>query len=429
MTRALDPGDLPVVPLGERIVADLTTRGALGGLLTALYVVGVAVGWIVYVRWVKARVRAVPLRILVTGSRGKSSTVRLLHAALTSQGMRVSAKTTGTAAREIDPSGVESTTRRFGQVSVLEMLPALHRATKAKPDAVVFECMAVQPQFISLLGHDMVQSTHAVVTNALLDHLEEEGNSAVSVMQSLARAVPGTEVTVTAERDPDALWELARECNACDVPLVVAPENDSSVEDLPHIFPANASVALTVVRTIGGDVAVAREALLNATREPGDREVLSARWKNLTLHWADIGSTNDPASAIYAVRQVLQGINPDIPVILLLASRSDRPLRALEFAGLLSEVSCSGVFVTGGADIAVARVLRACGHDPKSIRILGQFVSLPWFTGALLTRAIHRAVPDSKEVAIIAMENVHDSVVDRIRAFVHRNRVPSEGEL
>ncbi|HPG96753.1 MAG TPA: poly-gamma-glutamate synthase PgsB, partial [Rectinema sp.] len=49
------------------------------------------------------RLKAVPIRILVNGTRGKSTVTRLIAAGLAAGGLRVYAKTTGSAARIILP--------------------------------------------------------------------------------------------------------------------------------------------------------------------------------------------------------------------------------------------------------------------------------------------------------------------------------------
>ena len=49
------------------------------------------------------RIASVPLRIAVTGTRGKSSVVRMLASVLRESGMSVAAKTTGSQARIVLP--------------------------------------------------------------------------------------------------------------------------------------------------------------------------------------------------------------------------------------------------------------------------------------------------------------------------------------
>src|SRR5450631_4519454 len=71
--------------------------------------------WLGIAAWRHRRhLRAVPLRIHVAGTRGKSTTTRLIAAGLRAGGRRVMAKTTGTEPRLIGPDGTEAPWRRRG---------------------------------------------------------------------------------------------------------------------------------------------------------------------------------------------------------------------------------------------------------------------------------------------------------------------------
>ena len=64
--------------------------------------------------------RRVGIRILVTGTRGKSSLVRLLHAGLSAVGLRTHSRVTGVLPRELSPAG-QRVIRRTSPVSFREM--------------------------------------------------------------------------------------------------------------------------------------------------------------------------------------------------------------------------------------------------------------------------------------------------------------------
>ena len=90
---------------------------------------------------------AIPLRIHVNGTRGKSSVTRLIAAGLREGGLRTFAKTTGTAPRVIDSDGKDRIIHRLRLPSIGEQVRLLKYFASEKPDAVVMECMAVQPQY------------------------------------------------------------------------------------------------------------------------------------------------------------------------------------------------------------------------------------------------------------------------------------------
>ena len=62
---------------------------------------------------------AIPIRIHVNGTRGKSSVVRLVAAGLRAGGLRVYAKTTGSLPRLITPDGREFPIHRPGLTNVI----------------------------------------------------------------------------------------------------------------------------------------------------------------------------------------------------------------------------------------------------------------------------------------------------------------------
>ena len=79
----------------------------------------------------------IPVRVLVNGIRGKSSITRLTAGALRGGGLRVVAKTTGTAARYIHPDASEEPVyRKFGisrimlrELALQGMIPGMRKAS------------------------------------------------------------------------------------------------------------------------------------------------------------------------------------------------------------------------------------------------------------------------------------------------------------
>src|SRR5438309_11049912 len=94
--------------------------------------------------WLSARrhrgyMRAVPVRIHVAGTRGKSTTTRLIAAGLRAGGRQVLAKVTGSEPRLILPDGSEEIWPRRGPASVGEQKRLFARAARLGADAVLVE--------------------------------------------------------------------------------------------------------------------------------------------------------------------------------------------------------------------------------------------------------------------------------------------------
>ncbi len=148
-------------------------------------------GWLVVERvrleWDRA---AVPLRIAVTGSRGKTTVARLLAAVLREDGRKVLAKTTGSEARIIFPDGAETEVHRLGAPSVLEQRKLLARGARLGVDAVVAEVMSVHPEAHRVESRRILVPHLVLVTNFRVDHSAAQGDTRESVARVLALDVP-----------------------------------------------------------------------------------------------------------------------------------------------------------------------------------------------------------------------------------------------
>ena len=166
----------------------------LGALATVLIIIG-----LFEFKFHQLSLSGIPVRIHVNGTRGKSSVTRLIAAGLRAGGKRTFAKTTGTAPRVIDSEGIDRIIHRLRKPSIGEQVRLLKYFSDEKPDIVVMECMAVQPQYQWISEHQMVKADIGVITNARPDHLDEMGPTEVDVVKSLCNSIPVNGTLVTAE--------------------------------------------------------------------------------------------------------------------------------------------------------------------------------------------------------------------------------------
>ena len=125
----------------------------------------------------KKSLKNIPIRIHVNGARGKSSVTRLIASGLRAGNLKTYAKTTGTTPRIIDDKGQDIVIHRLRSASIGEQIKLLRYFSKKNPDALVMECMAVNPQYQWISEHKIVQSTLGVITNVRPDHLDEMGST------------------------------------------------------------------------------------------------------------------------------------------------------------------------------------------------------------------------------------------------------------
>lgn len=418
MVESLDPGDIPEQGLWDSVLADLSTRGALGAALATAYALAVIAWWILRNRRVLEITRGIPVRILVAGSRGKSSTVRLLHAALSANGLRVFAKATGTEAAQIEPDLTERTTRRWGQVSIVEMHDAILRAGRTHATALALESMAVQPRLIAQVSEEIVHPTIAVVTNAHLDHLEDEGSTREAVMDALSRVVDGARLVVTAERDPGALARLTWNAGMHGALVCQVPHTSVEGFDLGTAHPDNVDIVLAVTRALGFPDHVSLAGMESASHEVGDDPVHDVTYDGFAMRFIDLGAINDPASTVGALRAIAPRMLPDSPVVAILVGRSDRPLRSLEFAALLPPGVVDAVLIRGGPQYKVRSILRQAGWQQSRVGIVRTTERTP----ALFVRRVRHllranGLPDAR-ATILQLESIHDPVMVRVRRLL-----------
>ena len=141
------------------------------------------------------------IRIHVNGSRGKSSVTRLIAAGLRAGGFRTMAKTTGSSPRIIDTDGKDRMIQRLRSPSIGEQVKLMQYFSKQNLDAVVMECMAVQPEYQWISEQKMQKSTIGVITNIRPDHLDEMGPTMDDVTRSLSNTIPFNGKMVIVEGD------------------------------------------------------------------------------------------------------------------------------------------------------------------------------------------------------------------------------------
>ena len=405
-----------------RVVSDLFTQQSVSAGLAAAAFGAVAIVWGVWSRRNVARLQRIPLRVLVTGTRGKSSTVRLIHAALTAGGIPTLSKMTGTASRELDTSGQEHTTNRIGQVSILEMLETVRRSGRrddVAPQAIVLECMAVTPDLITLCTDDIVRPQVSIVTNALWDHLEEQGTTLTEIAISLSRAMDGADVSITAEHRETTRAILAYEAQlrGCAFDAVSGEEVPAEIlARLPGAHPDNVAMALAVAAFAGIDRDSAVRGMEGATVEPLPTLPVTSLIGGIEWWYRDIGSINDTDSLTPALLDARLQMPKDTVTLAILTTRWDRPLRAIQFAASITPEDVDGIIIVGEPDVIVRHYARRGGWtDDRIIRVS------TWGFGQ---RPLYRRISEfaqrmsghrPERIALIGMENNHQYVADLIR--------------
>ena len=273
---------------------------------------------------------AIPIRIHVNGTRGKSTVTRLIAAALREAGVRTVAKTTGTEARLILPDGSERPVRRRAPASVREQLWCLREARRLHAEAVVVECMAVDPVLQAVSEHEMIRSTIGVITNARLDHAEAMGATVEEVAAALAATVPDRGTAVVGPTESLAAIERAAGTRGS---RVVRAEPDVGIaggfgEAGGGPAGEHAGIVLAVARVLGVPDETARRGMRRAAPDPGAMRTGEVGVAGRRVRYLDAAAANDPQS----LGVLLESRGHD--ALFVFHHRQDRPMRMRQFANM-----------------------------------------------------------------------------------------------
>ena len=309
----------------------------------------------------------IPVRIHVNGTRGKSSVTRLIAAGLRAGGKKTFAKTTGTAPRVIDAEGIDRIIHRLRSPSIGEQVRLLKYFSAEKPDVVVMECMAVQPQYQWISEHQMVKSDIGVITNARPDHLDEMGPTDVDVVKSLCNSVPIDGTLITAEEKHKNILEKVAEQNGSE--FLHSNEGsitDSELNKFSYIeHPQNIAIALDVCKKMGIKRDVALTGMHSVKPDLGALIVWKLNGKNGSLQFVNGMAANDPVSTLQIWKFVIDRYPTTSGSAVFFNSRDDRPLRTNQMLELTFEEIKPEHFIIRGDKIE-PKVKRLMHHSPET---------------------------------------------------------------
>ena len=322
------------------------------------------------------RANSIPIRIHVNGTRGKSTTTRLIASGLREAGFKVLAKTTGTLPRLILEDGAEIPIRRRGNPNIIEQLKIFKEAAKRKVDVLVVECMAISPELQWVSEHKMVKSTIGVITNVREDHLEDIGPGLDRVAESLKLTIPQGGVLVTAEKDYFSLFKEQAEKLKTKI-IRADPDDvpDRIIDKFNYMnFKENVSIALRVNKLLGVKEEVALRGMLKANPDPGALKVYKLIKENKIIFFVNAFAVNDRRSVLLAWENVKKIFDlSNLPVMGIINSREDRVLRSIEFSRILAtEIMLSKIILVGPLSKLTERALLKLKVSADKIINLGR---------------------------------------------------------
>lgn len=321
-----------------------------------------------------ANLRAIPIRVHVNGTRGKSSVARLIAAGLRAGGIRTAAKTTGSAARYIHPDGAEEPVSRPGPPNIREQLAVVRRARQEGARALVLECMAIRPDLQRICEHMIAKATVGVITNARPDHLDVMGPTVDNVAAALAGTVPDGGDLFTSEHVRLEAFASEAAARGTKVHEALPEAADESLSDgfryVEHL--ENIVLALAVCEHLGVPTDVAVEGMRDSTPDPGALFIHKIREGDKEMEFVSAFAANDRDSTVAIWNALNPHADPDRTTIVITSMRSDRPDRVFQFGEIIADdLHADQHILTGGMTHPVKSIAISRGLDAAKVHDLG----------------------------------------------------------
>jgi poly-gamma-glutamate synthase PgsB/CapB len=296
------------------------------------------------------KIRDIPIRIHVNGTRGKSSVSRLIGAGLRSSGLNTITKVTGTYPRLISGEGNEIKINRKEKANIIEQLSIVKYCHKMKADAIVIECMALQPRYQYITENQMIHATIGVITNIRLDHLDVMGPTIKDIAVALSNTIPKGKVLFTSEDKHIKYLEYI--CKTIKTDLHVSKKDTVSDEEMKGFkyieHKENVALALDICSHLGIERQKALDEMKKTTPDEGVLIKSTAREDSKRVTFFSAFAANDPESSYMIWNQIIDQIDDDELKIILLTIRHDRQSRALQLIHLVAQkIRCDYIVLIG----------------------------------------------------------------------------------
>lgn len=324
--------------------------------VNAILFIALALILIVEYRVHRHRLSRIPIRIHINGTRGKSSVTRLVAGALREHGIQTFAKTTGTLPRMILPDGREYPVYRPAGANIIEQLRIVSFAAHNGAEALVIECMALQPYLQSLTELKIVRATHGVITNARADHLDVMGPSEADVARALLGSCPQNGRLFTAEQDYLSAFEaVCADRNTQLIPVEPADIAEISGADMAGFsyveHRENVALCLKICAALNIPREVALRGMWKAKPDPGVMSEYHLNFFGRRIVFVNGFAANDPESSARIWEMALNRHPDRDQRIMILNSRADRPDRSLQLGQALIHWPLADRYVLIGSGV------------------------------------------------------------------------------
>ncbi|MTH53949.1 poly-gamma-glutamate synthase PgsB [Bacillus mangrovi] len=362
------------------------------------------------------RIDSIPVRININGIRGKSTVTRLIYGVVKEAGYKTVGKTTGTDARMMYWNTTEESPiiRRPEGPNIGEQKRVIQEVSDLGADALVSECMAVNPDYQVIFQEDMLQANIGLIVNVLEDHMDVMGPTLDEVAEAFVATIPHNGHIIVNESPYVDYYR--REAEKRNSKLIVCDNSRISEQFLKSfeymVFPDNASLALAVADALGIDEKTAFRGMLNAPPDPGAMKILPLADAANPGYFVNGFAANDAASTINIWKRV-EGLDyPTSNAVIIMNCRHDRVDRTIQFANdVLPFLPAGDVVIIGDTTQPIAEAYEA-GNIPTD-----RFHNLEGYSTDEILAVLE---PMMNGRAIYGVGNIHGAatpLIDRLEDY------------
>jgi poly-gamma-glutamate synthase PgsB/CapB len=367
------------------------------------------------------RIAMVPHRIHVNGIRGKSTVTRLLAGMLREADLVTIGKSTGSFAAVIKPDGEDHPLQRTGSPTILEQINVVKQWVTPFVDAIVVECMAINPRYQKVSEERIIRSTIGVITNVREDHQDVMGETLPEIARSLMSSCPKHGVLVTAEQNPEILDIMFEEARRRGTSLIVADPTKVRSEEVGAFdyisFEENIAIVLAIAELLDIPRHVAMAGMVKAPADPGVLRIERYKVAGKNLTWANLFAVNDRESMVAAAAKLGPYVGPNTTSVGILNNRRDRQRRALQFADIaVNDLSFDRLVTFGAYEDLVSNVVVRNGFPPDHLINLGEQHNPT--IDEIIDRTVAKAPTD--DVLLVGFVNIHTHQAEMLLEYFER---------
>ncbi|HOO33365.1 MAG TPA: Mur ligase family protein [Thermotogota bacterium] len=292
-------------------------------LIAGLILLTLLIFFIVEQRELRRKRNRIKTVIAVTGTRGKSTTVRFLTSLFQKNGFKTLGKITGTKASLILPDGTAQKIIRRGGTSIIEQKNILLKtASRLKIDVLITEIMSVTPEYQKMETQNILNPDYLVITNVKADHIGVSGSNKQEIAEMFVKSTPKATTCLTLEQEKNYF--------AKDTDRILFIKEDEDLKKVREIQPGFYETLLIAdyfVKAFNLD----RSLFLNCIDEfKTDDDVFYIKKRDKNTLFVNAFSANDPESTLRIIDEI-RSEYPNHSIKGIFCTRPDKPNRTAQW--------------------------------------------------------------------------------------------------